>query len=152
MKDNAVEVGGQKQLFLDDYAIASRDGVRCVLHGDCKHEENPILIADKPWETLRIEPDPGSDKRFGQGASVWFNGTVLWDDRDGHYKMWYRTWNHLMGYAVSEDGRHWQKPDLGCLEFAGDYGTNLVFDKYQCPSIVLDAQEQNPEKRFKMFY
>ena len=66
--------------------------------------------------------------------------------------MWYRTWNHLMGYAVSGDGLHWQKPNLGYVEFAGDYDTNLVFDKYQCPSIVLDAQDQNPEKRFKMLY
>ncbi len=150
MPENTIEVGGRRQLFLDDYAIASRDGVRCVLHGDLKHEENPILVADKPWETLRIEPGP--DRRPGRGASVWFNGTVLWDDRDRQYKMWYRTWNHLMGYAVSGDGLHWQKPNLGYVEFAGDYDTNLVFDKYQCPSIVLDAQDQNPEKRFKMLY
>lgn len=77
-----------------------------------KHEENPLLIPDRPWE-----------------EDVHLYGSVL--KIGGIYKMWYfaRTQGYRVRsvcYAESDDGIHWVKPELGVAVYAGR-DTNIVF-------------------------
>src|SRR6267378_2097382 len=84
----SIEVGPQKQLFLDDYLVASTTNIFRRIHPAEKYRSNPVIRQTEPWE------DP-------------FNilyGSVI---RDGEkYKAWYKS-GPGVSYAVSDDGIHW---------------------------------------------
>src|SRR6266478_6191791 len=68
-----IEVGVQKQLFLDDYLIASSTNVSRRIHKAEKSTSNPVIRQTESWE------DP-------------FNilyGSVIRDS--GKYKAWYKS-------------------------------------------------------------
>ena len=64
-------------LMVDDYAVATKHNVVRHYHPFVKHKNNPVMIADKPWE--------------GQVAYVY--GTVLPGEDGRGYRMWYHTYN-----------------------------------------------------------
>ena len=50
-------------------------------------------------------------------------------------------------YAVSDDGKHWVKPELDVVP-----GTNIVdTTEHDCVSVLLDKFERDAAKRYKMF-
>lgn len=61
--------------------------------------------------------------------------TVFQDD--DLYRMYYKAWQHVAGdlkphgifggYAESQDGIHWVKPELGIFEFNGSKKNNIVW-------------------------
>ena len=82
-------------LMLDDEHLASREVPR-VYHPFQKHPNNPIMIADRPYE----------------GKAIQLYGTVL-----PGFSMWYGSYNKAWGlqqvlYAESQDGLKWTKPNL----------------------------------------
>ena len=50
MSDWPVRIDGSHQLFVDDYLIASKNGVEREVHELRKHHANPFLVPDRPWE------------------------------------------------------------------------------------------------------
>ena len=66
-----ITVDARRQLFLDDYLIASSQNVTRVIHPATKHPDNPVLAPTEPWE--------------GKVAILY--GSVLADE--GKYRMWY---------------------------------------------------------------
>src|SRR5262249_44947222 len=104
-----IELGPQKQLFLDDYLVASATNVFRRIHPAEKSKSNPVIRQTEPWE------DP-------------FNilyGSVI---RDGDcYKAWYKS-GPGVSYAVSDDGIHWVKPPLDLVPINGAK-TNILFRK-----------------------
>ena len=111
-----VEIGLNKQLLVDDYAVAEKVSVTREL-GIVTRENggNPVMVADQPWE---------------HANRLAFYMTVLRDDPHGKFKMWYLAqhggWTDLngfhtkvgkagvdlsgVGYAESTDGINWTKP------------------------------------------
>jgi hypothetical protein len=51
--------------------------------------------------------------------------------------------------ATSRDGLRWEKPSLGIFQFDGTRNNNIVFDIHS-PSVILDARDPDPAKRYKM--
>lgn len=117
-----LEVGGQLQLFLDDWLIKRLTGLELKLHSPRPAEV--VLRRDRPWEDAYM-----------------YDPAVM---KDGsRYRMWYRTnlgWvkpirkdvrnvppPFYTGYAESKDGVHWVTPSLGLIEFAGSKDNNLVW-------------------------
>jgi hypothetical protein len=137
-----VEVGRDRQLFIDDYVIAKTKGVKLTLNQPTKYAGNPVLVADKPWEK----------------GSVAVYGTVLYDEQDKCFKMWYRAIDDTCYacYATSKDGIRWDKPVLGIKEHKGSTQNNIVLGKAN-PKFYLDgfavikeADEADPKRRYKM--
>ena len=116
-----VDIGARRELFVDDHLIERITGGAALrLHHPEPREI--VLVHDAPWE--------GS----GSGYHSIF--------QDGHlYRMYYKAW-HLdvqppgkvnmdshplyCCYAESDDGLHWQKPDLGLFEFRGSRKNNIT--------------------------
>ena len=108
MSDWPAKITSERQLFLDDYLIASLSKVTRQVHPPTRHPVNPILrFWKKAWE-------------HGYGHSVW----VLRDEQTGQFRMWYNFHHRIEGedgvryraptcYATSDDGVHWVKPNLG---------------------------------------
>ena len=128
------------ELFIDDHFVEALDGARRQLNQPVKHKRNPVLVKSKPWET----GVPGY-------------GTVHYDAKAKRFKMWYQGWQKTKGtstgllyYATSSDGLRWDKPALD------EKGTNRVrhpmIQGFQCPGIVLDPHDPNPQRRYKMLF
>ena len=109
-------------LLIDDEHIRRMEGVRRVACQIQKHPE-PVVKAEKPWE----------------GEGVWMHNGWLYDDQEQVFKLWYHChdpsfreeyphlrWNYRRAYAVSADGRTWEKPDLGVVEWRGSRSNNLA--------------------------
>ncbi len=144
-----LEIGRTKQLFVDAYIIESLTDARQVMNQATKHPNNPILTQDRPWEGNLIQ-----------------TGTVIWDEVDQLFKMWYVTAQYVVGtdsrgrvmdvpkeknlnaYAISRDGVDWEKPDLGFVEFRGSRKNNLLAEENLTPAF-LDPNEKDPNKRYK---
>ena len=98
----------------------------------------------------------------GAHDSLWiaYYGTVL--AIDGELWMWYlgqgpdEHWHQRVCLARSKDGRTWEKPDLGLVEWHGSKHNNLVDmgeDMHvQACVIFHEPDEVDPDKRFKMAF
>ena len=135
-----IHVGRQKQLFVDDGVIESSAGVERVLHSVMKHPDNPLVVADKPWE----------------GICVLIYGAVIRDPESGLFRMWYLAWGKHVGqssyicYAESEDGFHWTKPNLGLHAFDGSTENNIVIpDVTSNTTVIYDPRDPDPLRRYK---
>lgn len=136
-----IHVGHAKQLFIDDVAIESLDGVRRTLHAVRKHPKNPLLVPEKPWEGRSVllyghvmrDPDPASDK----------------------LRMWYLAWGKHVGQpsficlAESADGIRWERPVLNLHEFQGSTANNIVMPGWSQVSFAYDPADPDPARRYK---
>ena len=130
-----------KQLFVDDHLIDEIVGARKRLNQPVKHPQNPLLVKDKPWE----ETGPGY-------------GTVHYDAEAKQFKMWYTFWRKvegtstaLLGYAVSQNGIDWTKPNV-----SESKQTNLLrhppIQGFQNAGIFKDPVDRDPNRRYKMLF
>ena len=135
-------------LFLDDEEVQDHPGfTRKVQHP--QRLQDPVLEPDRPWE--------------GRSVQLW--GSVLHDDEEDIFKMWYLSHNDelqrhtghgAMCYATSKDGVSWDKPDLGVVSFDGSTANNIV---YPPPGeahdidpwgVIKDPLEQDESRRYKL--
>ena len=144
-----IYVGLQKQLFLDDYIIDEMRNVSRTFNPAEKHSGNPVLHSEKgKWDQWAIPtPMPA--------------GTVLYDEKEGVFKMWYLVWegdtSHsykswwLTCYAVSKDGLVWEKPNIGLFEYKGSRSNNIVIAE-DMQSVIPSPDGSDPQRRYQMIY
>ncbi len=132
-QEGSIAVGLRKQLLVDDYLIAEKLNVTRELGRATKaNDGKPIVVADKPWEN----------------ADVFRLGSVF---RDGdRFRMWHQMNDDFTGYAESQDGLHWTKPNVGQNEFQGSKENNIVDGKGL--TCFLDPHETDPLHKYKSAY
>ena len=136
----------------DDFSIPFTDNLYLTLHPPEKHPNNPVVALGP-----RGTPDE---------FRAWYYGSVL--RHDGKFKMWYVAaskegfrgdvlFNFVgwrFAYAESEDGIHWEKPDLGLVEFRGNRHNNLILVPPEVRGydviVRYEPEEPDPSRRFKM--
>ena len=105
-------VASRLQLFFDEWLIDEMNGVDLRLHNPIPREA--LFDLNRPWE--------------GPASGV---GLVTMKEDDG-YHMWYVGFTEgdrrRTGYAVSEDGVHWERPNRGLIEYDGSKENNLVME------------------------
>ena len=136
----ALKDEGNTHLLLDARIVHETQNVRLALGVVEKDARNPLFreafFADPPkrWEARIDNMYP----------------TVIYDDQDQQFKLWYccyifdensnitpleqRPTTVYRGgqnedgllYAISSDGIHWERPDLGLIEFENSTQNNLV--------------------------
>ena len=154
-----------RYLVLDDRRIDEAIAAKLTLGEISKHPQNPFFGEDKPWEP-----------RFD---NVYAN--VIYDVEDKLYKCWYNPFivdervtqtppgkrhpdscNYMdvkpsgreMGlcYACSAAGIHWEKPELGLVEFGGNKQNNILMRRVNGAGVFKDGRETDPARRYKMFF
>ncbi len=143
-----LELGGQKQLFLDDWLIEEASRISRFMYRPEKYSGNPIIEADRPWEK-------GLQGGYFTGVQI-FGQAVIYDEEEKIFKTWYLPRSHEDGeqpwcYAVSSDGYRWEKPNLGIYEFQGSKKNNILAD-YRDPhyfNVFKDPQDPDPQRRYK---
>ena len=133
------------QLFVDDALLVQTEEVWRSLHHPAKYEGNPVLEPDRPWE----------------GYLVLQPGTVVYDEQEGIFKMWYNALpsrqkpdtHPCLCYAVSDDGIHWDKPELGLVEHSGSTANNIQLSGVLWTHCILkDDAEPDDQNRYKLVY
>lgn len=126
-------IGTDRQLFVDGFWIDEDQGIERKLHQPVKR--GVAIHSDRPWE----------------GGGVYYSLVTRDGDR---YRMWYRCdprakgetgsdYEALTAYAESDDGVHWEKPELGLIEFQGSIRNNLIWSE---PGINFGAfKDENPD-------
>jgi hypothetical protein len=131
-------IGGSKQLFIDRRFIEQSESIRLTVNPPVKRP-GAVLKSDKPWDAFRL---------------IFFSIA-----RDGNvYKMWYQAFDgdqwgggvSRMCYAVSKDGLHWEKPNLGLVEYNGSKDTNILLKEPSKLGYVFIDPHGTPEQRYKM--
>jgi hypothetical protein len=138
------DIGSRRELFVDDFLIERFVGqAQQRLHHPDPQEL--ALVHDAPWE--------------GTGSGY----HSLFQDED-QYRMYYKAWHLDVSasrlktdrhplyccYARSDDGIHWQKPNLGLHAFAGSKQNNIVIASGKQGSLSVDAghpaifKDENP--------
>jgi hypothetical protein len=125
-----------------DLGLYASDGIELAVTAATKHPDNPVLALGDAheWDALQARP--------------WQSRTVLFDPDDGLFKCWYdgtdlsteRWW--ATGYAESEDGSRWHKPQLGLHAYNGSTANNICL--FGWGPVIRDPDEPDPHKRFKM--
>lgn len=138
------DLTGPWQLFVDDYLVSAKDKVVRTYHAFEKHLSNPLIKADKPWE----------------GNNVYVYGTVLPNESEPGYRMWYHALPEREGddayrllYATSRDGLAWDKPDLGIVDYKGSKQNNIFIrrgSRDHILSIIHTPWEKDPAHRYLM--
>ena len=130
-----INLDGYRQLFVDDHVIARMQGVERVLHQPQKHPANPLVKAEQPSE----------------GNLVYLYGSVARDQQQDIFKMWYQGYelqSPVRGhYATSKDGIHWDKPQLGLLDFKGSKSNNRI--AWFGMGMIHSPDDPDPNKRYK---
>jgi hypothetical protein len=147
-----LDIGREKQLFIDDLMVESAENVRRTWHHPVKTEESPVLLKDRPWEHITYF-----------SCNTW---QVIRDPRDNLFKCWYTDWekpevragDFAIGesrfnilYAESGDGLTWDKPVFDLYPVDGR-STNIVIPDAYNLGLVLDPHERDEGKRFKGIY
>jgi hypothetical protein len=127
------EIGSRRELFVDR-ALVERlaGGAELRLHRPTPREL--VIVHDAPWE----------------GAGSAYHSVFQDGDR---YRMYFKAWQRtprpgavnteanplLCGYAESDDGIHWRKPELGLYEFNGSKSNNIVMASGPFGPVHVDA-------------
>ena len=157
---NEVNSTNNRFLLLDSRIIADVKNAKLTVGTVTKSAANLLFGEDKPWE-----------KRFDN-----FYGNVIYDTEEGLYKCWYSPFivdysakgmtleqrrkpyvppkDRQMGicYAVFKDGIHWEKPNIGLVDYEGSKGNNIIWRWPHGAGIFKDAHETNPERSYKAIF
>ncbi|MHC4251731.1 MAG: hypothetical protein ACYS9X_21630 [Planctomycetota bacterium] len=154
-----------RYLVLDSRVIDRKDNIELTVGVAHKDWNNPLFGEDKPWEP-----------RFDNPYS-----SVIYDEEEDIYKCWYsifiksgskgefpgeglppdkRAWvkwregrrGFGVCYATSRDGIHWEKPELGLIEFDGSKKNNIVIEYTHGVAVMKDLHETDPRKRYKAIH
>jgi len=132
-----VDIGSRLELFVDSFMIDSMSGAaERRLHHPQPREV--VLELDKPWE----------GKYCGYFA-------MMVDD--GRFRMYYRGWPELGAgdnacVAESDDGIHFERPNLGQFEWEGSKENSIVWLGPGCHNFTpfKDANpDAAPDQRYK---
>ncbi len=117
IKDEAIVIGTNLQLFVDSFIIGEMENVHLKMHTPV--DEGNVMNFDKPWE--------------GQFAAYC---TVIKDE--DIYRLYYRgepeagkdgSKSEVVCYAESKDGIHWTKPELNLYKVHGTKKNNVILAK-----------------------
>jgi len=139
------EIGGSKQLFIDNQMVQSVKDVEFTLNPARRAER--VLHANDPWASA----GPGFVNVIQEG--------------DG-FRMWYEVWNYVeeipghwmsrLCYAVSQDGIHWKKPRLGQFTYEGSGDNNIIALGHRGyltgHHVFIDPNAKSADSKYKMVF
>ena len=136
----AFDIGTRRELFLYEFLIEKRDHVDLRLHHPVPREV--AIVHDAPWE-----------------GNTCFYHTVF---KDGdRYRMYHRgshsadshaVSHQVVCYAESADGKQWEKPELGIVEFEGSEQNNIIWDAEIGAHNFAPFKDTNPDCRPQALY
>lgn len=116
-----LDIGGRLELFVDDFLIDRMRGVALKLHELVPRET--AIEFDRPWEGstcgyVTVFQDGGRFRMYYRGS----------DAKPGEPKEKRKARGQVVCMAESDNGLHWERPNLGLRGFGGSKKNNIVWD------------------------
>ena len=137
-------------MFLDDHHIDKLEGLQRKMHTPQRVGDQAVIKVEKPWEGV---------------AMAGLRNSVAYDEKEKLFKFWYRCYSKehygagvsssRWAYATSPDGVHWDRPNLGLVDFQGSKDNNLVHISPTLDTgallinVVIDDRDPDPRRRYK---
>ena len=141
----------------DDHAFPLQHGVRLQLNGFTNRPSRVVVGLGEPgtsdccsvayYGTVRKVGDEFWMWYLGNGGrdEGWFDGTRRWEG-----------WHERVHLAKSKDGKNWEKPNLGVMEYNGSKKNNLVDltggDHITAAVVFYEPDDPDPKRRFKIAF
>src|SRR4051794_7284479 len=157
-----IRIGRFHQLFLNDYLIEATEHLTRRVQPARKDEGNPHLVREHDWE-----------------PAGYVLPSVIYDEEEKIYKAWLDGVGPGVFYFTSQDGLHWQRPELRLFPEFDAGPTNRVvlsgfeLDQKAAPpdklpylrsrergwtyfsnmgTVIKDRRDPDPARRYKMAY
>ena len=132
----------------DDHALPFTGGVRLSLSSFRHRPSQTVVGLGPPGSSDCVGVTYyGTVRRVGDELWMWYLG--LGDRDEGR-------WHERMHLATSTDGRTWEKPDLGAVDYFGSRNNNLVDlsggDHLTSAVVYHEPDDPDPRRRFKMVF
>ena len=150
MNNSIIKTKGEEIVLFpfDDHSIPFWHGLRMQLLGRGGRRQDIVVSPGPPGS-----PDNknvvyyGTVIRVGDELWMWYLGQ---GDLDDH-------WHQRVCFAKSKDGYHWEKPNLGLLEYGGNSDNNLVDllrGEHNVTACVVfyEPDDPDPKRKFKMAF
>ena len=134
-----INIGKCRECFFDDYIIDTmHTTAETRVHNPIRREL--VIKHDAPWE----------------GCGCDFHN-FFYDEEYGKYRLYYLGWklkDDATGsdgiracYMESRDGIHWEKPNLGLVEYNGSKDNNILLNSQMHPRLdnFMVFKDTNPE-------
>ena len=109
---SAIPIDVGRQLFVDDFLVASSTGVVRKFNKPVKYIGNPVMWPETKAELDEYERPPDCTMR-APGCCM-PGGGVWWDPTRRRFRMWYLSgWNGALSLSESADGLKWERPRVG---------------------------------------
>jgi|GEM_PF-235302 len=136
----------------DDVLIPFSQGLKLEMNSPERHPANPVVAlgAAGSVDSWAVQ-FYGSVIKDGDTYRMWYSAVSLEDRKDKSMPPSER-WR--VGYAESDDGVNWTKPDLGLVDYRGSTNNNLVkmepFFGTLNLKVIKDEDDPDPSRRYKM--
>lgn len=155
----------ERYLLLDNRVVDGQRNARLAVGTVTKSPANPLFAEDRPWE-VRFD-NLYANILYDEAEQIfkcWYSPFIQdaatkppmedWDDfsyADELRKLKGDSARRMgICYATSKDGIHWQKPNLGLVEFDGSTANNLVYGDPHGAGIFKDLIDPDASRRYKM--
>ena len=163
-RSGVVEVGTRKYLLFDDALTEEKEGFVLTMNRPIR-DKDPVLTRERPWEAGGIQGRTAVLEDEGQ-YKLWY---MVWvpastrghrdrlsaDDVRGpdNRPLSRHRWKEpeVLCYATSQDGIHWERPNLGIFQYKGSKQNNMVFAAPKGATVFRDPSA-GPAERYKMIY
>jgi len=115
---DVINIGSQKQLFIDDRLIESSDGVTLRMNAP-RRDGRVLLRCDQQWERRASIGVYSSVLKDNGKVRLWYDCILPTGDGPYDHKRW-------VAYAEADDGVHFTKPILNLHEIDGSKTNNVV--------------------------
>ena len=141
-----VNIGSRLELMVDDYLIQSMTAkAELRLHQPVRREI--VFESDAPWEGnacgfQSIVSDDGRHRIYYHGLHYRNSGEPA-QKREDH--------TACLCFIESEDGIHWERPELGLFDFTGSKANNIILTPEAVaevgggPALTAVLKDENPE-------
>ncbi len=147
-----IEIGHEPQYFVDDWLVDNRwasrstENVVRAFHQPVKHPDNPLIAGTGGYVQVLRDPATGLFR-------MWFQTHADVSDETGQVP---RIPLYAVAYAESDDGLHWDLPDLGLYDWPGEE-RNIVWRGHDgrrasSPHIIDVPEEARRGYRYVMSY
>jgi len=166
----ALDVSTRKHLLFDDGLTLEKKGFELTMNPAVRTDE-PVLLPDRPWEVggmaglggivgdsnMSVLEDGGLYKLWyvipHPQAEAERNLDLSPAEMEGMDAKMLADLRaearFVLCYATSEDGLHWEKPDLGLFKYEGSANNNMIFAGRLGCTVFKDPTAE-PEAKYKM--
>lgn len=160
-----INPGMYRQLFLDDHAVESSEGVIRRLHQPKRL--GPVIKPDRSRNETLIQTS--SSPQWNTEKKLWEWWYLGFYDAAPYQGPGTPVWGEIH-YATSVDGIVWDRPSLGLYEWRGSRDNNLAYHskvdylrrrgmrnpvdigERRLHHIIRDERDPDPERRYKGFF